>query len=354
MGDTYGTTTYQTVTKPVARLRKNTHRLPSTSREELTVAAKFDRRAIPSTAQESRWALPDGHPIRRIAFAPAASLPARGSLLFMPGRGDFYEKYLETLAGWADQGWHVSAADWRGQAGSGRMTPDPMVGHIADFAVWITDLGALWRDFVANNPPPHVLVGHSMGGHLVLRAVAERAALPDALVLSAPMLGFVSPIPQAVQPFVGRLMCRIGDPARIAWPVSEKPGSPLDKRPSLLTHDPERYADETWWREARPELAIGPASWRWVERAAASIERLNAPGVLEAVETPVLLLAARNDALVAWSAIARAAERLPRSELAAWGPEARHEVLREVDAVRSKVLAAVDDFLNRMAPAPPA
>lgn len=315
------------------------------------MAAKFDRRAIPPTAQESRWALPDGHLIRRIAFAPAADLPVRGSLLFMPGRGDFYEKYLEALAGWTAQGWRVSAADWRGQGGSGRMTADPQVGHIADFAVWITDLAALWRDFVANNPPPHVLVGHSMGGHLVLRAVAERKVLPDALVLSAPMLGFISPVPQAVQHLVARLMCRTGDPARIAWPVSEKPGSPMDKRPSLLTHDAERYADETWWRAARPELAFGPASWRWVERAAASIESLNAPGVLEAVATPVLLLAARNDALVAWSAIERAATRLPRSELAVWGPEARHEVLREVDAVRDAVLAAMDDFLNRMAPA---
>lgn len=316
--------------------------------------AGFDRRAIPATAQESRWALPDGHQIRRIAFAPAADVPKRGSLLFMPGRGDFYEKYLESLAGWAAQGWHVSAADWRGQGASGRMAADPMVGHIADFSVWIADLAALWRDWVAHTPGPHVLVGHSMGGHLVLRALAERAVMPDALVLSAPMLGFVSPFPQAMQHMVARLMCRLGDPERMAWPISEKPGSPLDRRAALLTHDPARYADEDWWREHRPELAIGPASWRWVERAAASIEGLRAPGVLESVTTPVLLLAARADALVAWNAIERAAARMPRAQLTAWGPEARHEILREADAVRDKVLAVMDDFLDRMVPVPPA
>jgi lysophospholipase len=314
-------------------------------------AATFNRRAIPSTAQESRWALPDGHPIRRIAFAPAPDAAPRGSLLFMPGRGDFYEKYLETLAGWAAEGWRVGAADWRGQGASGRMAADPMVGHIADFAIWIDDLAALWRDFVANTPPPHVLVGHSMGGHLVLRALAEGRVRPDAMVLSAPMLGFISPFPQGLQHFVARLMCRIGDPARMAWPVSEKPGSPLDKRATLLSHDPDRYADEGWWRDHRPELAIGPASWRWVERAAASIEGLRAPGVLEAIATPVLLLAAKNDALVAFTAIESAAARIPRAELAAWGAEARHEILREVDAVRSAVLAATSDFLDRMAPA---
>ncbi|MEI6642310.1 MAG: alpha/beta hydrolase [Novosphingobium sp.] len=311
----------------------------------------IDRRAIPAGAREWRWALPDGHEVRRIALAPVADRPVRGSLLFLPGRGDFYEKYLESLEEWSAAGWHVSAADWRGQAGSGRMTPNPLTGDIADFSVWIADLAALWRDWNSATPGPHVLVGHSMGGHLALRAVAEGAARPDALVLSAPMLGFVSAIPEFVQHAYSRLMCRIGDPARMAWPVSEKPGSPLDVRATLLTHDPERYADEGWWREARPELVMGPASWRWVERAAASIAALRAPGLLEAVMTPVLLLAARKDALVAYKAVERMAARLPRGELVTWGPEARHELLREADGVRDAVMTAIAAFLDRAAPA---
>jgi lysophospholipase len=55
-----------------------------------------------------------------------------------------------------------------------------------------------------------------MGGHLVLRAVAEGAANPDAVVLSAPMLGFITPIPQFVQHIYGKLMCRMVTPS--AWP----------------------------------------------------------------------------------------------------------------------------------------
>lgn len=268
-------------------------------------------------------------------------------MLFLPGRADFYEKYLESLTEWAYSGWHVSAADWRGQGASGRMAANPLVGHIADFSIWIADLAALWRDWRAATPGPHVLVGHSMGGHLVLRGVAEGAANPDAVVLSAPMLGFVTPIPRWIQSLYGRLMCAIGDPQRMAWPVSEKPGSPLDMRSTLLTHDADRYADELWWRTARPELEFGPASWRWVERAAASNETLRAPGVLEAVMAPVLVLAAKHDALVSWPAIEEAAARLPHGELVAWGPEARHELLREADPVRAQAMAAIASFLNR-------
>lgn len=315
------------------------------------LASGDTRRSIPASAREWRWALPDGHAIRRIAIDPPAGVRPRGSILFMPGRADFYEKYLESLVEWVNAGWHVSAADWRGQGASGRMTANPMVGHIADFSIWIADLAALWADWVRTTPGPHVLTGHSMGGHLVLRGVAEGAASPDAVVLSAPMLGFVTAIPQFVQHVYGKLMCRIGNPERMAWESSEKPGSASDERMTLLTHDPERYSDELWWRAARPELEIGPASWRWVERAAASIESLRAPGVLEAVMAPVLLLAAKKDALVSWPAIEQATNRLPRSELVAWGPEARHELLREADPVRRQVMAAITSFLDRAVPA---
>ncbi len=313
--------------------------------------SRVARRAIPAHAREWLWPLPDGHKIRRISLDPPAGTPPRGSILFMPGRADFYEKYLETLEEWAAAGWHVSAADWRGQGASGRMTANPLVGHIEDFSIWISDLGALWRDWVRTAPGPHVLAGHSMGGHLVLRAVAEGAANPEAVVLSAPMLGFVTSIPQFVQHVYGKIMCGIGDPQRMAWKTSEKPGALRDDRMSLLTHDAERYADELWWRAARPELEIGPASWRWVERAGASIEALRVPGVLEAVMAPVLVLAAMRDALVSWPAIDEAAARLPRGELVAWGPEARHELLREVDPVRGQVMAAISSFLDRAVPA---
>jgi lysophospholipase len=34
----------------------------------------------------------------------------------------------------------------------------------------------------------------------------------------------------------------------------------------------------------------------------------------------------------------------------AFGEEAHHEILREVDAVRDRALAAVDEFLDRVAP----
>jgi lysophospholipase len=314
----------------------------------------IDRRAIPPAAHESVWRAADGHALRRIDWpgaGAATGAPARGAILFLPGRGDHYEKYLETLEQWHRAGWRVTAADWRGQAGSGRLGKDAVTGHVEDFAIWIDDLAQLWDSWAAETPGPHVLAAHSMGGHLALRALAEHRVSPDAAVLSAPMVGVNGPpLPLPMLHGVAQLMNAVGEPTRPAWRSSEKPGELPAARAKLLTHDADRYADELWWREHRPELVMGPASWRWVERAYASARGLEAPGVLEAVQVPVLILSTSADKLVSHPANLRAARRLPKGEMVAFGPEAHHEILREVDAVRGRAMAAIADFLDRVAP----
>lgn len=310
----------------------------------------IDRRAIPPHAVESRWMAPDQYAVRRIDWPGQAAQP-RGSILFLPGRGDCYEKYLETLEEWHRAGWRVTASDWRGQAGSGRLGTDAVTGHVDDFSRWVDDLAHLWTRWKAETPGPHVLMGHSMGGHLVLRAVVEQRADPDAVVLSAPMLGFFgSVLPVSWMHRVAKAMLRFGDPARPAWKWSEKPGEVPATRVALLTHDAERYQDELWWREKRPELVMGPGSWGWVERAYESMRLLYAPGTLEAIRTPVLLIGTTSDRLVDMIAIEAAARRLPNGELLAFGKEARHEILREVDAVRDRAMDAIAEFLDRTAP----
>jgi lysophospholipase len=272
-------------------------------------------------------------------------------LLFLPGRGDCYEKYVESLSQWQAGGWHVTALDWRWQARSGRAGRDDHTGHIADFATWLDDLAGFWGIWSAQTPAPHALVAHSMGGHLALRAVAEGIVQPDALVLSVPMLGMrMMGLPHAALHSFARLMTRLGDPRRPAWPDNEKPGY-QDERMLLLTHDSGRFADEAWWREQRPDLHMGSPSWGWLASALASIRRLERAGVLERVTVPVLLIGTSADQLVSYPAIERAAKRLPRGELLHFGDEAAHEVLREVDAVRDVAMAGIATFLDRVAPA---
>ncbi|MCT2399656.1 alpha/beta hydrolase [Novosphingobium mangrovi (ex Huang et al. 2023)] len=309
------------------------------------------RRTVPADARETTWHAADGHGIRRLDW-PAPADARRGSLLFMPGRADTYEKWLETLAEWHREGWGVTSADWRGQSYSGRLGRDALTGHIDDFATWVDDYAALWADWAARTPPPHVAVAHSMGGHIVLRAVTEGKVRPDALVLSAPMLGLHPDwMPSSVLHVIARMIAGLGDPRRPAWSGNEKPQVIPHSRYRLLTHDLSRYEDEEWWRTTRPAILMGAASWGWIERALASIRLLEAPDLLEAVDVPTLILATRKDGLVSWAAVRRAAARLPKAELVAFGKECRHEILREVDPVRDRAINAIREFLDRVVPA---
>lgn len=310
----------------------------------------IDRRAIPPHASESTHVLADGHAIRRIDW-PGAAGGERGSILFLPGRGDFYEKYLETLEQWHRAGWRVTAVDWRGQAGSGRLGKDAVTGHVDDFTDWTSDLAHFWSTWRREAPGPHVLAGHSMGGHLVMRALVDDLVDPDAAILSAPMIGMSGPpLPLGLLHLVARLMTKLGEPTRPAWKWSEKPGEMPARRSALLTHDADRYADELWWREERPELVMGPGSWGWVERAYASARRLEEAGAMEAVQVPVLVISTSADRLVSHAAAVRAARRLPKGELLAFGEEARHEILREADPVRDRAMAGIAEFLDRVVP----
>ncbi len=272
-------------------------------------------------------------------------------MLLLGGRGDVIEKYLEVMAHWAALGWAVTTFDWRGQGGSGRLTDNPLTGHIEDFGQWIADFGALAVDWRGQGDGPHVMLGHSMGGHLLLRALAEGVAAPDAAILVAPMLGLhTGALPDAIGYGLARIMCRLGQDKRMAW-TQQEGSERLDRlRQKRLTHSPERYADELWWREYNRGIALGPPSWRWVEQAFESTRSLAASPALARLALPLLILAADADQLVSTPAIRRIATRLSTAQMHVYGPEAAHEILRECDAVRLDALSRIDSFLDRSAP----
>ncbi|MFT3977978.1 MAG: alpha/beta hydrolase [Sphingomonas bacterium] len=306
----------------------------------MTIASPI-RRAIPAGASISQWTTPDGWSLRRFDW-PAEGAP-RGAILFQGGRGDVFEKYLETFGHWHDAGWTIASFDWRGQGGSGRLSPDPNVGHATDFAPWIADLAAFWRAWDA--PGPRFLMGHSMGGHLVLRALVERAVEPAAAVLVAPMLGLRSPVGSWLGTKVSWLMSHVGNPARAAWKGHERPGAQLDRQ-TLLTHDASRYADEEYWYAEKPEIRLGPPSWSWLAQAFAGTRALERDARLASLRVPILMLVAEADGLVDPRAALRIAAKLPMAQVERFGAEAAHELLREADPVRNHALAAIDRFLE--------
>jgi len=280
----------------------------------------------------------DGWPVRAFRWPQPDGRRPCGQLLFLTGRADFAEKYLETLAHWHARGWEVAGFDWRGQGGSRQAEYD-----LPDLTAMLADLRAFAADWRGRQAGPSVAIGHSMGGYLLLRWLAEGASEVDAAVLVAPMLGLNSrPLPPGIARGVAAVARWIG--------LGNRPlvgaGAAAIGRQARLTGDADRYADEQAWIARMLEYTVEPPRWNWIADAYAGIAQFARPGILEAITVPMLLVGTVQDRLVDPEAIRRAAARLPHAELEL-RTDGAHELLREGDPVRNAVLARIDGFLDR-------
>jgi lysophospholipase len=304
------------------------------------------RRAFPRGAMISDWRAPDGWICRRMDWPQPAGTVARGSLIFAAGRGDFIEKYLEAHHHWHRRGWNVTTFDWRGQ-GASRGTI--VGGNHASFDPLVEDMAALIADWAGAFAGPCVAVGHSMGGHLLLRTLVDRKPKLDAAVLIAPMIRVNSaPLSPAVAPFMAQLMCLIGGRDKPVWKSPPKGRSAAERRRYFLTGSAERYEDELWWWEREPGYNLGVPSWGWMAAAYRSAAGAFTPSKLRQVDLPVLIVGTERDRLVSPEAIRHAAGFLPRAQLHMYA-HAAHEILREADPIRLDAHGRIDAFLDEQA-----
>ena len=110
----------------------------------------------------------DGLALRGVAWGEGAP---RGVVLLLQGRTEYAEKYARVAADLGAAGWATATLDWRGQGLSERLWPDRALGHVRRFADYQWDVDALagWAGRLAPGAP-RVLLAHSMGGAVGLRA----------------------------------------------------------------------------------------------------------------------------------------------------------------------------------------
>jgi lysophospholipase len=298
------------------------------------------RRRVPAALRIEAWPGLDGWPLRR--FELKARGPAKGSLLFLGGRGDFFEKYLESLEHWSANGWNVAGFDWRGQGGSGRTHPAGLC-HVEDFATFLADLAAYGEFWRTQTPGPHIAIGHSMGAHVLLRAAAQDLLELDGMVLLSPMIGIKAGLLR------GRTLNRLAvigrAPALRERPIWTGPSSPV---PGRITSCAERHADKLWWKARHPELGRGAPTWGWLAAAARSMTALDGLLRRRVVTVPGLMLRAARDPVVDVGAILRVRRFLPGFDYGVI-EQAGHELLRERDIPRGECMARIGSFLDERA-----
>lgn len=266
----------------------------------------------------------------------------RGSVVLLTGRGEFIEKYAtEVAAELQDRGFAVFALDWRGQGLSDRALPDRDKGHIDTFETYVADLGLfLDKIVVPAAPRPVMAVCHSMGAHILMRHLSERGGdLFKAALTVSPMTGlhreaFLHSVLMLMPPVPAvehRYLFGTGPFVLLA----------REYHSNFVTHDERRYRFTEDWFRADPRLSLGGPTIGWARQAARSMTAALAPGYLERIDLPVLMLSAGEDRLVNPASHIPVARRLPRGELVTV-EGARHEIMMETDAIRAHFWQAFD------------
>ncbi len=289
----------------------------------------------------------DGKRIRAATWGPAPA-SARGServCVLLNGQTEFLEKYEEVAGELSERGFTVASLDWRGQGGSERLLPNWLKAHVGDFAEYDADLAAFMDEVVRplTSKPP-IALAHSMGGHILMRALHDRPGLFAAAMASAPMLRAQT---RGYPRSAARALCYVenlaGRQADWIWGMAERDPLKLAFEDNLVTSDRARYARTGAILSAQNDLRLAGPTWGWLEAAYRSMERVMTKGFPEAIRTPILVVGAGRDRIVDTKAAREFTPRLKKGiylEIA----EAEHEILMENDSIRARFWDAFDGF----------
>jgi alpha-beta hydrolase superfamily lysophospholipase len=274
----------------------------------------------------------DGLILHTRTWAPGGATPPRGVVVLVHGLGEHIGRYDHVGRRLSEQGFGVVGYDHRGHGRS----PGPR-GGVPDELTLCADLGQVLRGARARFHGPLVLLGHSLGGLVAARYVAEGLGHDpegwwrpvDALVLSSPAL---DPGTNAVQkallavvaPILPRLA--VGNGLKVDW-ISRDAAVVKAYADDPLVHD--RITGRLGLFVARHGPAVIAAAPRWT--------------------TPTLLMWAGADRCVAPAGSAAFAQAAPKAAVAtrAW-PGLYHEIFNEPE--QDAVLQALDEWLAVQVP----
>lgn len=270
----------------------------------------------------------DGTKLHVSKWAASSDAPRVGRALIVHGLGEHGGRYAHVAELMSGIGLDVWAYDHRGfgRSEGGRGTIPSRDALLDDLKI-VFD--RMYSDVDATGRPP-VLLGHSMGGAIVARAVTGGWVTPSALVLSSPGLASL----------IGALMRNAVQMLEYVAPNLAVPhGLPLDK----ISHDAAVLAQAK--SDPLNHQLISPRLTNFILDAGE--KAIRDAGKLA---VPTLLQAAGDDGLVDPSGAREFAARAPAGLCTLKVYEGLwHEIYNEREPDRSAVLADLKDWLLRVA-----
>jgi len=297
---------------------------------------------LPPRAQVHELVTRDG--IRLRGFHAVPDNP-KGTVVILGGRAEFLERYFETATDFLKRGYAVASFDWRGQGGSQRLLSNSLRGHVNSFADYDIDLDTVMARLVLPYcPKPFFALGHSTGGHILLRALRETKWFSRAMI-TAPLLGLNF---GAWPKFLARTLTLASKLTFLDWAFlpgfSHLPFGFDQFEGNPLTSDEKRFRRDITTLNEFPDLRVGGPTFGWLFATLKSLDELQRWPRAQGPSCPTMIIAAGEDRVVNNKGTLAFINRVRGiSFLTLAG--SRHEILNERDEIREKFLAAFEAFI---------
>ena len=305
------------------------------------------RRILPKGAKVHEIQGVGGVPLRALSWSTGTP---RDTVLLIPGRTEYSERYAEIIADLRDRGRAVAILDMRNHGLSFRPLANKQKHHLTDFNLMAGDISRFVDVIIAAGlPRPFHMLTHSMGGHAALLALHDCPDLVASVTLSAPMIRIRFPLfCDHLLQALATMACALGLAESYAPGQGDWRGdAPSRERlRAFLTTDKARFADEDWQLARMPDLKLGGVTWGWLRAALRSSNGLAAEGFAEHITTPARFILAGADKVVDNQAARRFAARMPYADLVEIAGS-RHAPMQEADPIRQQFLTAFFSFIEQ-------
>ncbi|MEM9705857.1 MAG: alpha/beta hydrolase [Pseudomonadota bacterium] len=302
---------------------------------------EIDGNPPPPGAAVSTFIANDGAKIRYAMFPKDG---ARASLVLLPGRAEFIEKYFEVIGDLHARGFNVAMMDWRGQGLSARNDEIGSAGHVDDFSLMVDDLERFLEAIVSKQfREPLLFLTHSMGGAPTLQYLSDCGRAYAGAALCAPM---TSILPEGVGRTGAGLLAQAA--SLLGFAKAGVPGisdQSMDFEGNRLTSDAERHKRFADLQKAAPQAVTLAPTFGWVRAALDTCRDLHKPNRFEGLKTPIRIITAGEEAIVNGDDHAVIADRHPLIECVKIDG-AQHEIMMETDDLRAAFWSAFDAFAD--------
>ncbi len=282
---------------------------------------------------------------------------AKADVIVQTGLNEPKEKYGELHSDLVSRGYNVHAMDWPWQGFSDgsphhrRRHTNTIKEDLKDFVRFVDHVQSTRK----SSDVPLYMMGHSYGGHMLSRYVADPSHKADGVFITAPMIDFyfipnmpfrsLSSWGTAAYKLAKTLACVQGADA---YAPTSKDWSPddRDKGGDIFSNDPERKHVSNLWIGANPKAQVGRPTLGWVMDSVKACRTLLKTDFTH-LKTPFTIAVAGKEVIGANEAMYELAARMPNGHTIEF-PDAKHEMWQCTDDVRNGMLAHIDSDIAKL------